>query len=251
LTCEGEGKQVKVDQVRALVGFVNQTAQLNGYKVVIIDPADAMNINAANALLKTLEEPSKDTILMLLTDRAMALPATIRSRCQKLHFPVPPLKDALSWLKEQEGARALSEEALLILLKLAGHAPLKVLQLIEADELSMRQEFFNVWNGFLAGQVCVVDVSKAWGKLALERVLTHLRFWVMDLIYVKQGLLGALVNTDFQTDFEKMAAQYDLKALFDFYDALNQAMSVLKSTANPNKELLLEGLLLSFSRQYS
>lgn len=74
-------KAIKVDQVRDLVSFVVQTAQLGGRKVVLVEPVEAMNINAANALLKSLEEPSGNTILLLVSHQSSRLLPTIRSRC--------------------------------------------------------------------------------------------------------------------------------------------------------------------------
>ncbi|MFO6082911.1 DNA polymerase III subunit delta', partial [Pseudomonas aeruginosa] len=74
-------KPIRVDQVRDLVGFVVQTAQLGGRKVVLLEPAEAMNVNAANALLKSLEEPSGDTVLLLISHQPSRLLPTIKSRC--------------------------------------------------------------------------------------------------------------------------------------------------------------------------
>ncbi len=86
---EQPGQAIKIDQIREVVHFVNETAMQGGYRVIIINPATAMNINAANALLKTLEEPTAKTVLILLSDQSLRLPATILSRCQKIIFQKP------------------------------------------------------------------------------------------------------------------------------------------------------------------
>jgi DNA polymerase III delta' subunit len=83
---EAEGKSIRVDQIRELIAQLNQTAQQNAYKIAIIAPADALNLAAANAILKTLEEPSAQTLIFLVTNHASLLPATIRSRCQSIKF---------------------------------------------------------------------------------------------------------------------------------------------------------------------
>jgi len=88
---EGDSRVIKVDQVRALVEFLNQTAGFGARKVVVLAPADAMNVNAFNALLKSLEEPSSDTFLILVSDRLYQVPATIRSRCQLWRIPSPTM----------------------------------------------------------------------------------------------------------------------------------------------------------------
>lgn len=135
---EAEGKAIRIDVIRELIEKLNQTAQQNSYKIAIIEPADALNIAASNALLKTLEEPPANTIIFLLTENSSTLPATIRSRCQILKFPatykvftpntqqqkliseldkiaakqVDPLQIAAQWSKKD--AKAIIEDLILI-----------------------------------------------------------------------------------------------------------------------------------------
>src|SRR3990167_4849307 len=80
-----EHGQIKIEQIRQLSEALQQTAQQGGYRVVVVEQAHAMNVAAANALLKTLEEPGNNTIIMLLTERVAFLAATLRSRCQIIH----------------------------------------------------------------------------------------------------------------------------------------------------------------------
>ncbi|MBK8326602.1 MAG: DNA polymerase III subunit delta' [Moraxellaceae bacterium] len=92
ITDEKTGKTsqvIKVDQVRQLVEFLNKSAQLNGYRVAIIHRAENLNVNAANSLLKTLEEAGANTVIMLITEQPLMLLPTIRSRCQQLSLAVP------------------------------------------------------------------------------------------------------------------------------------------------------------------
>jgi DNA polymerase-3 subunit delta' len=95
---EEADKAIKVDQVRELVAFVVQTAQLGGRKVVLIEPAEAMNINAANALLKSLEEPSGNTVLLLVSHQPSRLLPTVKSRCVQQACPLPGHALSLQWL---------------------------------------------------------------------------------------------------------------------------------------------------------
>ncbi len=96
--------EIVVDQIRELSARLAMNSQFGGWQVVSIDPADAMNAAAANALLKTLEEPAAQTMLILLADAPWRLPQTIRSRCQRIEFHVPAAADALAWL-QAEGVR--------------------------------------------------------------------------------------------------------------------------------------------------
>jgi DNA polymerase-3 subunit delta' len=96
--------EIVVDQIRELSARLAMNSQFGGWQVATIDPADAMNSAAANALLKTLEEPAAQTMLILLADAPWRLPQTIRSRCQRIEFHLPAAADALAWLQD-EGVR--------------------------------------------------------------------------------------------------------------------------------------------------
>ena len=91
---------IGIEQVRELAGELALTSHAGGGKMAVIEPADTMTHSAANGLLKTLEEPAGDTLLVLLVDRNGALPATIVSRCQRLDIPVPAHELALRWLNQ-------------------------------------------------------------------------------------------------------------------------------------------------------
>ncbi len=93
--------EIVVDQIRDLSQRLSMASQFGGWQVVTIDPADAMNAAAANALLKTLEEPTPSTLLALVADEPARLPATIRSRCQRIDFLVPSREAALEWLRAE------------------------------------------------------------------------------------------------------------------------------------------------------
>jgi DNA polymerase-3 subunit delta' len=94
-------KEIVIEQIRELSARLAMNSQFGGWQVACIDPADAMNAAAANALLKTLEEPSARTLLILLADAPWRLPQTIRSRCQRVDFEVPATEQALAWLRGQ------------------------------------------------------------------------------------------------------------------------------------------------------
>ncbi len=93
-------KEITVDQIRDLAAALGMSSQFGGWKVVVIDPADAMNASAANALLKTLEEPAGSALVILVADAPWRLPATIRSRCQRVDFHLPARSEAMTWLRE-------------------------------------------------------------------------------------------------------------------------------------------------------
>ncbi|HWK52306.1 MAG TPA: DNA polymerase III subunit delta', partial [Steroidobacter sp.] len=100
---EEEKTQLSVDQVRAACEKLSKTSFRQGYKVAIIEPAHQMTPGAANSVLKTLEEPSRGSLLMLLTSRPSGLLPTVRSRCQKLSLTRPSTADAMAWLQQESG----------------------------------------------------------------------------------------------------------------------------------------------------
>lgn len=93
--------EIVVDQIRGLSTRLAMNSQFGGWQIACIDPADALNPAAANALLKTLEEPSTRTLLILLADAPWRLPPTIRSRCQRIEFHLPAAAQALAWLRAE------------------------------------------------------------------------------------------------------------------------------------------------------
>ena len=115
-------KQISVDQVRGLADFVGMSAHQGGRRVVVIHPAEAMNINAANALLKNLEEPPKGMLFILVSHKPQQLLPTILSRCLSFALPAPDAASAMLWLKEQ-GVKNPSEA-----LATSGFAPLQAVQ---------------------------------------------------------------------------------------------------------------------------
>ncbi|MER3547409.1 MAG: DNA polymerase III subunit delta', partial [Rhodanobacteraceae bacterium] len=126
-------KEIVVEQIRALSARLAMSAQLGGWQIALIDPADAMNAAAANALLKTLEEPTASSLIVLIADQPWRLPATIRSRCQRIDFAAPSREAAEHWLQAQgvrEPQRALAA---------AGGNPGRALEFVQGDELQRRE----------------------------------------------------------------------------------------------------------------
>lgn len=96
-------RDIRIEQIRALAGFVEIASHRGGAKVVLVTPAEAMNGAAANALLKTLEEPSPNTYFILVCSRIYRLPLTVRSRCRQVPIRVPSTNETISWVADQTG----------------------------------------------------------------------------------------------------------------------------------------------------
>jgi DNA polymerase-3 subunit delta' len=153
--------QISVDQVREMAGKLALSSYEGHGTVVALAPADALNRNAANALLKTLEEPRADAHLVLLTAAPSLLPATIRSRCQKLAVPAPERDVALAWLTAQKPAHASHWPAVLELL---GVAPLEALEADIGRLLGVRQDIHRLLDDALHGRIDVIRAAEAWAR---------------------------------------------------------------------------------------
>jgi DNA polymerase-3 subunit delta' len=161
--------QITVDQVRAVAEQLTLSSYEGKGSCVVIDPAQAMNRNAANALLKTLEEPRRDAHLVLVTGSPSLLPATVRSRCQKLPLPAPDAAQALAWLNEQRPQYSAQWPAVLEVL---GVAPL---QAVDADVprlLALRDEVLKVLREAGTGRLDVIRTAELWAKDELPLRLT-------------------------------------------------------------------------------
>lgn len=261
LTPEEEGKGIKVDQVRELNESLSKTARQGGYKVVIIEPAEAMNANAANALLKSLEEPAQNTSIILVAHRPSAVIPTIRSRCQLRKMPLPPAEQVISWLKHflekvegdkteslnteslnNEGGGANEPEQLLLA---AGGAPLTAVSLLEGNKLEERAQLLNEWEKLTLRQASAIEIAASWHTGDVPSVLD----WLINLLHAisrwKVGADSPQIEHG-APEFKAAVSHIHLAYLHRYIEKVLLLKRQLLSGANPNKQLLLEELLLDW-----
>ncbi|MFT4631129.1 MAG: DNA polymerase-3 subunit delta' [Urechidicola sp.] len=244
-----ESKQIRVEQVRSLINWSLQTAQRNGYKVAIIQPAETMNITTANALLKCLEEPPGKMLFMLVTDQPMKLLPTIRSRCQRVEFPIPAPAQALGWLEGQLPGRP----DLGLLLTIAGGEPLTVVRDYNEKYLHRREIIMESMAALVSGRILPAD--------AYQRLTADKEHRPLETVQVSLGMLADSLRWHFSKD-EKVIKNRDMKAhikllgdiagadfLFAIQDRLLQEARHLGSTSNPDTNLLLDVLLIDISQR--
>jgi DNA polymerase-3 subunit delta' len=150
--------EIVIEQIRELSARMALTPQYGGAQVVVLDPADAINHSACNALLKTLEEPQSGRYLWLLSAHPARLPATIRSRCQRLEFNLPPRGEALLWLRAQGHAESVTNEALDAA---RGHPGLANAWL-RGEGLELRRQVAADLDRLERGERGVVETAQAW-----------------------------------------------------------------------------------------
>lgn len=236
--CEEDSKVIKIGQIRALTARLAMTSQLSGYRVVIITPAERMNTEAANSLLKTLEEPGSETLLLLVTTQPGLLPATVRSRCQRLAFAAPGHEQARRWLHTQA-----PEADADLLLALADGAPLAALELAQGDALQRRSALLDDLFALTTGQTDPVAVAERWHRDSLPQLLGWLTRAVMDLIRLKSAPRPPrLSNPDCQKRLQALAERVDLSVLYRRLDAVQRGAALARTQVTP--QAILEELLI-------
>lgn len=243
---EEADKAIKVDQVRDLVSFVVQTSQMGGRKVVLIEPVESMNINAANALLKSLEEPSGDTVLLLVSHQPSRLLPTIKSRCVQQACPLPGEAVSVAWL-----AKALPErndDERLELLTLAAGSPLAAVNLQAQGVREQRALVVDGVKKLLKGQQSPTQLAEGWKDIPLLLLFDWFCDWSnLILRYQLTEDESGLGLADMRKVLQYLAQKSPQGKVLAMQDwVLLQRQKVL-SKANLNRVLLLEALLVQWA----
>tara|TARA_R110002072_G_scaffold3830_7_gene27408 strand:+ start:2170 stop:3153 length:984 start_codon:yes stop_codon:yes gene_type:complete len=238
---EEDSRQIKIEQVRQLTDWVNQTAQMGGLKIAVLSPAHAMNRNSANALLKAMEEPPQNTHLILVSDDPAQLLATIRSRSQIVQIPVPPRTVAIEWLMQQD-TKQLDWE---LLLKLGDGSPLEAIENADESFLTRRKQISSAWCDLLNGTDDVVSLVESLAKIDPEEVI--LLGMTMFADVARHGLQAgeeAIQNSDLRPQIAEIAENLTSVQALAAVSRLQTDFRRLRGSQNPNKTLLLELLML-------
>ncbi|HEY6611455.1 MAG TPA: DNA polymerase III subunit delta' [Pseudomonas sp.] len=243
---EEADKPIRVDQVRELVDFVGQTAQLGGRKLVLLEPAEAMNLNAANALLKSLEEPSGDTVLLLVSHQPSRLLPTIRSRCQQQACPLPGAEAARSWLAGQ--LPELDAAVHRRLLELAAGSPLRALQLYRDGVLEQRNLVEEGVKKLLKQQATPSELAESWKSVPLPLLLDWFCEWLLLVLrFQMSGDEAGLGAPQMGKVIGYLAGRTPLPAVLELQDWLLAQRQKVLGKANLNRALLLEALLVRWA----
>ena len=170
-------QQISVDQIRQLSEFINYTRSFQGYRVIVINPIERMNQNASNSLLKSLEEPAENTVIILVATSLGKILPTIKSRCQLLTLATPEKNQALSWLKLQSPELTQAEE----LLDMANGQPLTALA-ISDEEIQNKEDFGNQLLASCLKQKSITEIAKNWEKFDPKTLLNWQIRWLQALI---------------------------------------------------------------------
>ncbi|MDC9719583.1 MAG: DNA polymerase III subunit delta' [Gammaproteobacteria bacterium] len=243
------GKAILVDQVRKIQSAMATTAQQGGARVVIINGATDLNLNAANALLKQLEEPGDNSFFLLLHQWPTHILPTVRSRCQLLDINKPTQEVALAWLQERL-ANTMAQEGLdtaVKLLQMAKGGPLKALELYETKAHEQRHQVLVQLTAILRGKQTSVEVAQNWHKLPLEQVFTWWIEWLNDLVKLKMtGDAAQLSNLDIIKLLQAVAQRSDIEDIYHLLEKVTVQLNYINQRRNLNPQLVCEELLNSW-----
>jgi len=239
---EEDAKQIKVDQIRDLMRTLENKSYRGGYKVGLIEGAETLNASGANAFLKTLEEPTEDTMLILTAARSHRLPATIMSRCLRLVLRAPAREAARAWLAAETGSARDFDAAL----ELAGGAPLAAAKVAGEDLERLDAEMREDLRQLAAGAVDVTLLAERWTKGDPVLRVGWLENWITARIVAGIGAPRSFETAE-PVRLPGALLKPKIRGLFVWLDAAREFRR-LASTTSMNQQLALEALLLGGRR---
>ena len=232
---EAASRQIRIDQVRELQDFLAIGTHRGGLRVVVVRPAEAMNVATASALLKSLEEPPPKTVFVLVSSAPDRLLPTVRSRCQKIGVVPASAPDATAWLRTrgvQDPEAALAYTA---------NAPLAVLE--DADERAVRDAF--VASRLAGGARDALELTDACQGVAPARVISWLQKWAVDLVLARAA--GTVrYHQRHAPALRALAGPLALERLLRFERSLAESAAVAQHPLNPR--LFLEDVFLRYAQ---
>ena len=239
-----DARQIVVDQVRELIAYMAMKPHTAARKAVLIAPAEALNPNAANALLKVLEEPPAGNHLLLVTAVPGNLPATVRSRCPRLEFRPPPPTFAQPWLQARVPA-GTEAELITTVLGCHGNAPLAALAALTAAEPAQRHGFFTDMQALTAGRADPLALASQWKKHA-PGAFAFLQSLSADLIRAQFAAAPAYLPAGIApTQLQALNQRLHLRDLFDFFEVVSRNRRLCAQSLD--EQLLLEEALMHWA----
>ncbi|SFK90185.1 DNA polymerase III, delta prime subunit [Nitrosomonas aestuarii] len=234
------GQQIGVDQIRRLNDLVYLSGHQDGYKIVLIYPAEAMNAAAANALLKKLEEPPEKTFFILVSHQPRRLLATVRSRCQQINMPIPDTDTAVRWLKQQANDSNAAQN-MSALLAMTGYAPLSALSFQE--NIKQHQQFIEQISA--VQQFDPLALAELLQNQDLTMTVDWLQKWCYDLASC-QATGKVRYHPHLAGRIGVMCQQISQQACLAFINFLNVRQPLSRHPVNGR--LFLEEILINYGK---
>jgi DNA polymerase-3 subunit delta' len=231
-----DSRQIRIEQVRELAQELALTSHQGGYKVGVISPADVLNRFAANALLKTLEEPPRRTVLILVATQPSRLPATILSRCQRIRVAAPRRAEAVSWLESTRGKGNWNA-----VLDILGEAPTLAAESDSTAVVQIGDDVRRSLEETASGRSDPVATAERWSRTELPLRLRCFENWLTERIRRQVGTKGFLTEVGAGTHLSGAETVLNIRELFELLDGVRELKSALETPIN--RGLALEHLL--------
>jgi DNA polymerase III subunit delta' len=233
-----DSQQIRIEQIRELGAELALTSHQGGYKVAILAPADALNRFAANALLKTLEEPPARTLIVLVAAEPSRLPATLTSRCQRVRVQPPSRAQSLEWLQRTRGPGDWAS-----VLDVIGEAPLAAAELDPGMVGRVRTEVARGLEELRAGSADPAAIAERWSRSELALRLGCIENWLTE--HIRGGALAGAQDAELRARAHpaRHESVMNTQALFRTLDGVRELRAALGTGIN--RALVLESLLRS------
>jgi DNA polymerase III subunit delta' len=253
LLVEPDGQNIKIEQIRELNRAMGYKPVAGAYRVVVLNRAELMTVEAANSFLKTLEEPPPGNVIILKVKEPLDLLPTIVSRCQKIPFRPLPLSAVREYLINELG---IEEESAFLIAGISDGSPGRAKQISDGGYLEERQRSINdIIKLPSMRKTEAIDLAMEYaqgvkkkdrdetGDIDLFERIGIWKTWYRDLVVIKiNGPIGLLVNSDFSRKLNTLSRNFTIENLLEGFSRLDRAqMDLMK---NPNIGLMMEELFL-------
>lgn len=238
-----EKKQISVDQIRSLSEFLNYSRSYNTYRVVIINPVERMNLNAANSLLKSLEEPTPNTIIILVTANHSSLLATIKSRCQLFSVNSPSKDETITWLEQNKSTEINQQLDAMALFNMVGAKPLNALS-ISQEDIDNKTDFYKDIHSVIKQSISISDIAKKWEKHDIETMIN----WQIQAIQsaIKISFDSNLVTVEEGVSLLELSKHLDSDEKWHLYQSLIKQKQYIHTSVNPL--MFLENMIMLWTK---
>ena len=236
---EKSAKSISVDQIRGCNRLAQESSQLSGKRIFIIEPAEAMTESAANALLKTLEEPSSTCMFLLISYQPHRLPPTVTSRCQRWQVTKPPVQEVAEWLSKQVSSTIAPHIA-----HVNGNAPTTIQSFMDRGQEALYQQI----------EQSLLDILKHDGDLvALAKLLANSHEesldWMWYILTDAQKVHFGLDAPYFSPIAKELKHYLSYEKLFQQTENLSKLTEQLREYSGLNSELLILDWLIKFNEE--
>ncbi|HEY2274664.1 MAG TPA: DNA polymerase III subunit delta' [Steroidobacteraceae bacterium] len=231
-----DSRQIRIEQLRDLAAELALTSHAGGYKIGVLDPADSMNRFAANALLKTLEEPPPRTLLVLVASQPSRLPPTVLSRCQRLTVRAPARAAAVAWLTQVRGRGAWDAA-----LETLGEAPMLLLDVDPQALAQIGDETHKTLDAVAAGRTDPLATAERWARSELPLRLRCFESWLTERVRRGPGAGNLMSEVRAGPYLPAAPAVLNIRELFVLLDEVRELRAALDVPLN--RALALEAVL--------